>query len=86
MPDATIEPPDPGRYPVSMEARVAVLEQIARTTSGALERIERRLDSVDRRIDAVVTDQRADFRWLLGIMLGGFGAMLGVMAHGFHWL
>ena len=69
-----------------MEARVAVLEQIARTTSGALERIERRLDSVDRRIDAVVTDQRADFRWLLGIMLGGFGAMLGVMAHGFHWL
>jgi hypothetical protein len=86
VPDATIEPPDPGRYPVSMEARVAVLEQIARTTSGALERIERRLDSVDRRIDAVVTDQRADFRWLLGIMLGGFGAMLGVMAHGFHWL
>jgi hypothetical protein len=86
VPDATIEPPDPGRYPVSMEARVAVLEQIARTTSGALERIERRLDSVDRRINAVVTDQRADFRWLLGIMLGGFGAMLGVMAHGFHWL
>ncbi|MGA8194420.1 MAG: hypothetical protein WB902_13715 [Acetobacteraceae bacterium] len=69
-----------------MEARVAVLEQIARTTSAALERIERRLDSMDRRIDVVVTDQRADFRWLLGVMLGGFGAMLGVMAHGFHWL
>jgi hypothetical protein len=93
MPDATIEPPDPGRYPASMEARVAVLEQIARTTSAALERIERRLDSMDQRIDAIVSDQRADFRWLLGIMLGGFtamlggfGAMLGVMAHGFHWL
>jgi hypothetical protein len=69
-----------------MEARVAVLEQIARTTSAALERIERRLDSMGRRIDVVVTDQRADFRWLLGVMLGGFGAMLGVMAHGFHWL
>jgi hypothetical protein len=67
-----------------MEARSAVLEQIARTTSSALERIERRLDSMDLRIDAVVTDQRADFRWLLGIMLGGFGAMLGVMAQGFH--
>lgn len=86
MPDATIEPPDPGRYPESMEARVAVLEQIARTTSAALERIERRLDSMDRRIDTVVTDQRADFRWPVGIMLGGFGAMLGAMAHGFHWL
>jgi hypothetical protein len=86
MPDTTIEPSEPGRYPVSMEARVAVLEQIARTTTAALERIERRLDSMDRRIDTVVTDQRADFRWLLGAMLGGFGAMLGVMAHGFHWL
>jgi hypothetical protein len=69
-----------------MEARVAVLEQIARTTTAALERIERRLD-------AVQAEQRSDFRWLLGIMLGGFaamlggfGAMLGVMAHGFHWL
>jgi hypothetical protein len=69
-----------------MEARVAVLEQISRTTAAALDRIERRLD-------AVVTEQRADFRWLFGIMLGGFtamlggfGAMLGVMAHGFHWL
>ncbi|HEX3400648.1 MAG TPA: hypothetical protein VHT74_10000 [Acetobacteraceae bacterium] len=36
---------------------------------------------------------RSDFRWLLGVMiggfgatLGGFGAILGVMAHGFHWL
>jgi len=86
MPDATIEPPDPGRYPASMDARVAVLEQIARTTTATLERMERRLDSMDRRIDTVITDQRADFRWLLGVMLGGFGAMLGVMAHGFHWL
>jgi len=86
MPDATIEPPDPGRYPASMDARVAVLEQIARTTTATLERMERRLDSMDRRIDTVITDQRADFRWLLGIMLGGFGAMLGVMARGFHWL
>jgi hypothetical protein len=93
MPDATIEPPDPGRYPGSMDARVAVLEQIARTTAATLERMERRLDSMDRRIDTVIADQRADFRWLLGVMLGGFGvmlggfgAMLGVMAHGFHWL
>jgi hypothetical protein len=76
-----------------MESRVAVLEQIARTTSASLERIERRFDAVDRRfdtferrMDALVSDQRADFRWLLGIMLGGFGALLGVMAHGFHWL
>ena len=83
-----------------MESRVAVLEQIARTTTAALERIERRLRSdrpalrsIDRRIDILTSEHRADFRWLLGVMLGGFGAMLGgfgamlgVMAHGFHWL
>jgi hypothetical protein len=31
-------------------------------------------------------EQRSDFRWLLGMMLGTTGALLGVMAHGFHWL
>lgn len=34
---------------------------------------------------ALATDQSADFRWLLCVTLGGFGALLGVMAHGFHW-
>ena len=107
MPDTPIEPSGAGRYPADMESRVAVLEQIARTTAAGLERIERRLDSmegrftglegrfaaIDRRFDALNSEHRADFRWLLGIMLGGFGAMLGgfgamlsVMAHGFHWL
>jgi hypothetical protein len=69
-----------------METRVAVLEQIARITAASLERIERRLD-------AVSTDQRSDFRWLLGMMLGATGTvlaalagLLGVMAHGFHWV
>jgi hypothetical protein len=69
-----------------METRVAVLEQLARTTTASLERLERRLD-------LLAADQRSDYRWLVGIMLGGFGvmlggfgAMLGVMAHGFHWL
>ncbi len=38
-------------------------------------------------------EHRSDFRRLLGGMLAGFatmlgayGALLGVMAHGFHWL
>lgn len=69
-----------------METRVAVLEQMARTTAASRDRLERRMD-------LLATDQRSDFRWLVGIMLGGFsvmlggfGAMLGVMAHGFHWL
>jgi hypothetical protein len=99
MPD-TLEPAGGGRYPTDMESRVAVLEQIARSLLSGQERIERRFDVVDRRFDAVDrrvdilgAKQNADFRWLLGIILGGFGAMvggfsavLGVVAHGFHWL
>ena len=86
MPDLPVEPAPPGRYPADVETRVAVLEQIARTNTASLERLE-------RRVDALAAEQRADFRWLVGIMLGGFatmiggfGAMLAVMAHGFHWL
>jgi hypothetical protein len=99
MPD-TLEPAGGGRYPTDMESRVAVLEQIARSLLSGQERIERRFDVVDRRFDAVDrrvdilgAKQNADFRWLLGIILGGFGAMLGgfsavlgVVAHGFHLL
>ena len=69
-----------------MESRVAVLEHIARPTNASLERIERRFDAIDRRFDALSAEHRSDFRWLLGVMMGGFGAILGVMAHGFHWL
>jgi hypothetical protein len=106
MPD-TVEPAGGGRYPADMESRVQALEHIARTTAATLERLERRFDAfdrrfetvdrrfeaIDRRIDALAAEHRHDFRWLLGIMLGGFtamlggfSAMLGVMAHGFHWL
>ena len=79
MPDLPVEPPAPGRYPADMETRVAVLEQIARSNVASLERVERRMD-------AFMAEQRAEFRWLLGIFLAGFGAILGVLAHGFHWL
>ena len=66
--------------------RLAVLEEIARSTKTALDRIEKRLDALD-------SNYRSDFRWLVGIMLGGFGmlltsylGLLGVIAHGFHWI
>lgn len=58
--------------------RLAVLEEIAKNTKATLERM-------DRRLDAIETNQRTDFRWLLGIILGGYVGLLGVMAHGFHW-
>ncbi len=119
MADGPIEPDAAGDYPSDMEARVAVLEQIARTTVTTLDRIERRLDAFEtntrndlRQIQADLKqldtgihadmkqldggiradmrqlqgDARADFRWLLGVVLGASAGLLGVMAHGFHWL
>ena len=75
-----------------MDARVAVLEQIAQSTAAALDRIERRMDRIEDRMDRLDHRLESNFRWLLGIMLGGFGmtvsgfaGMLAVMAHGFHW-
>jgi hypothetical protein len=69
-----------------MESCVAVLEQIARTTTAVLERIERQLDMQAAGIQGLAPEHRSHVRWLLGVTLVGFGALLGAMAHGFHWL
>ncbi len=90
------EPP----YDPAMEARVAVLEQIAKDTRDTLVRIEGDtkdmfarferdtkdfLGQIDRRLDRLETHQRSDFRWLLGMGFAAAGSIVAVMAHGFHW-
>jgi hypothetical protein len=94
--------------PNDMPTRVAVLEEIARGTKAALDRIERRMDegfhaserrmdgierrmddgfrTMERRMDDGFREHRSDFRWLLGVMIGWGVALLGVTAHGFHWI
>lgn len=62
-----------------MPSRVAVLEQIARSTEAALGRIEGQLTEIR---DA----QRTDFRFLLTLWLSSTAVLLAVMAHGFKWL
>lgn len=90
MPDQPVEPSNPGRYPGEMESRVAVLAQIARTTTASLEQIMRGMetqraearalqDRLERRIDMLAADQRSDFRWLVGVMLAGFTTLLGAL-------
>jgi hypothetical protein len=76
-----------------LPTRVGVLEEIARGIKAALDRIDRRFDNLERRMDTLAAEHRADFRWLLGVMIagfaatiGGFAGLLAVMAHGFHWL
>lgn len=62
-----------------LDRRVVVLEQIAGNLDRRFDAIDRRFDTIDRRIDA-------HFRRLLGTFPGGGGAVLAIIAHGFHWL
>ena len=79
-----IEPAWSGRYSSNMGCRAAVLAQIARRTTASLERTGRR---VDMHAAEPRAGRRSDYRWLLCVTAGrGFGALLGAMAHGFHWL
>lgn len=77
-------------YVPAIEPRVAVLEQITKQTHEAL--IDLRAECRSVRTDltaelrAMRSETRTEFRWLLGLMLSGMGALLAVMAHGFHWL
>jgi hypothetical protein len=63
-----------------LPSRVAVLEQIARDTATALADIRTELRGLRTELREDLRDirqaQRSDFRWLLGIMLGGFAIVL----------
>ena len=64
-----------GPHDPHMEARVAKLESTC-------EHILRELVEMKQDVRELRKNSRADFYW----MLGGFAAMLAVMAHGFHWI
>jgi len=58
VPDLPVEPTNPGRYPADMESRVAMLEQIARSTTTGMDRLDNRMDGLDHRMDRL--DHRMD--------------------------
>jgi hypothetical protein len=69
-----------------MEARVAVLEEIAHSMKDTLTRIDARMIRLEDR-------QQSDFRWLFGLglaatafLLAADAGLFAFMAHGFHWL
>jgi hypothetical protein len=66
-------------YDGGMEARVAVLEQIARNT-------EKVLDRMDARLLRIEDEQKADFRILFGALVTVALGLASLIAHGFHWL
>jgi hypothetical protein len=65
-------------YPSGMEARMAVLEQIAKDTKDVLTRMDTRMDRMEDR-------QASDFKWIFGLGLGATSFIVAVMAHGFRW-
>ena len=69
------EPP----YGGPMEARVAVLEEIARSTKEGLGRIDSRLIRIEDR-------QNTDFRVIFGALITVALGLAALMAKGFHWL
>lgn len=61
------------------ETRLALLEQSIRHIDATLLRFEHRFDQLDSRMDS-------NFKWLLGVMIAGFGSLLGIIAHAQHWI
>lgn len=49
-------------------------------------RVETLLESMDKTFRDGFKEIKTDFRWLVLIMLAGFGTLFGLMAHGFKWL
>jgi hypothetical protein len=63
----------------AMEARIAVLEEIAVSTRATLKDLRDDLRTVRAR-------QEADFRILFAALIGVALGMAGLMAKGFHWV
>ncbi len=57
------------------------LDQSLGHINQTLERFEKRFDKIDDEIKEVKRDVKSNFIWTLGVI----GAVLGVVAHGFHW-
>ena len=49
-------------------------------------RVETTMEVLVKEVTELRKDMKSDFRWLLGIILGGNAALFGMMAHGFKWI
>lgn len=61
------------------ETRLALLEQTNKHIYETLNRIEKRFDKLESKIDK-------NFITLLSIYLGGYAGVLGIMAKALHWI
>lgn len=70
----------------STEERLAVLETTIIHIDSTLTEIKQGLNKLDNRIDRLDSKIDSNFKWLLGMMIGGFASVLGIVAHALHWL
>jgi hypothetical protein len=80
----------------SMDARIAVLEEIAAATKDGIAdlrqegrdtnvRIDALRDDMDRRFDAMRSAQERDFRIMFSALITTALGLAALMAKGFHW-
>jgi tetrahydromethanopterin S-methyltransferase subunit G len=73
----------------SEEARIMLLEQKNDDFNQTLLRIEKRLDSLDTKLDAQNNKIDSHFRWTIGLIFGlyatSFGVLLGAVGKAYHW-
>ncbi len=67
------------KYPDSIDTRVALLEMSISHINDTLNRMEKKLDKVDDKIDS-------RFFWLLTLQISSFVGLLGVIARVAHWI
>ena len=70
----------------SEETRLALLEQSVGHIYELLNRIENKIDKFDEKLDKLNTKVDRNFYSLLTLYIGGYAAILGIMAKGFHWI
>jgi hypothetical protein len=73
-------PHDPG-----MEARVAVLEEIASATKQATMDLRQEVRETNRRVDALRDAVENNFRIMFGALITTVLGLAALMAKGFHW-
>ena len=76
------QPPDDG----GMEARVAVLEQIAKDTKDVLKEMREDARAFRAEMNAMRDKQERDFRLSIAVTITTALGLAGLMAKGFHWL
>jgi len=81
----SLHPKADASYLEDMEARVAVLEQIAKDTKDVLVELKLDMREMRQEMREMRQDQRNDFRILFGAIITAVVGLAGVMAHGFHW-